>query len=155
MSCPHRTPCTRIRTQVYTYTFLLCSSSATITITRSILSLQRRLCLAIYFNRPPHCTDKRIPYNPYKKHWLPPPSQRWSSTLSSYIKSIHTHALNTLLDTKTHFTPTDKILLNALTCLKRNKRIVIKPADKNLDLVVLDSHTYRDMYLSHLIDTST
>ena len=61
------------------------------------------------------------------------PTQRWSSS-----------------------TLTDKVrLLNALISLKRNKLILIKSADKNLlGLVVLDSHTHRDMCLSHLIDTS-
>ena len=39
--------------------------------------------------------------------------------------------------------------------MKRNKRIVIKPADKNLGLVVLDAPMYRDMCLSHLVDTNT
>jgi hypothetical protein len=46
-------------------------------------------------------------------------------------------------------------LARTLIRLKRNKQIVIKPADKNLGLVVLGAHIYRDLCLSHLVDTNT
>ncbi len=119
----------------------------------SISHLSRRLELALYFKRPPHLVDS-IPYNPYKSKWSPK-RHYWSPILSKFITSVRTHALEQLNGTSILLTDTDKVLARTLIRLKRNKQIVIKPADKNLGLVVLDAPIYRDMCLSHLVDTNT
>lgn len=43
----------------------------------------------------------------------------------------------------------------ALKCLRADKSIVIKPADKNLGLTVIDSAAYKAECLRHLRDTDT
>lgn len=42
-----------------------------------------------------------------------------------------------------------------LTTLKHNKNIIIKPADKNLGLTVLDTSEYKNMCYKHLNDANT
>ena len=42
-----------------------------------------------------------------------------------------------------------------LTTLKHNKNIIIKPADKNPGLTVLDTSEYKNMCYKHLNDTNT
>ncbi len=49
----------------------------------------------------------------------------------------------------------DRFIGKILKKLYRNKQIVIKPADKNLGLTIMDVQLYNDMCLLHLSDTST
>ena len=47
-----------------------------------------------------------------------------------------------------------RVHLQALSELRRDKSLVVKPADKNLGLTVMDASTYRAECLKHLADTS-
>ena len=49
----------------------------------------------------------------------------------------------------------DQLLLTTLLRLSRNTDIIIKPADRNLGLVVLNTSAYKAMCLLHLDDATT
>jgi hypothetical protein len=62
------------------------------------------------------------------------------------------HTLDTI---PYHHSPIDRLMSTTLKSLGDNKSITIKPADKNLGLVVMNTSDYKLMCLKHLEDTST
>lgn len=85
--------------------------------------------------------------------WQPPPaSDSIEDLLASTTKRMHI-AASQLSISRTHQLPSSHTA--ALKRLRADRSIVIKPADKNLGLTVLDSCAYKTECLRHLHDTET
>jgi hypothetical protein len=120
----------------------------------SIAILKRRLSLAFYFGYSVY-TPSSIPKLDNKVLWNPPHSFSYDPILNCYINSIKQKAASYFNTSKSYFNDLDRTLLNTLTHLSKNNSITIKPADKNLGLVILDTTSYKQSCLTHLLDTST
>jgi hypothetical protein len=94
------------------------------------------------------------PGNDTKVPWSLPP-QPYDRILSTYKLSLYQTTVSTLTKHGSFFAPNDFILLNTLQSLSKNKLITVKPADKNLGLVVMNTSDYKLMCLKHLDDRST
>jgi hypothetical protein len=120
----------------------------------SISQLKRRLSIALYFGHTPQSTPPDgIPYVT-NSTWHPP-DQLWTPTLNHYIRHVTELSTQCLQTTHAPYSPSDRLLYNTLLTLRRNTSIVIKPADKNLGLVVMDTSQYEQICLAHLNDSST
>lgn len=129
---------------------VLISSLAT-----SISTFERNLRLALFFHdKSSTSRDQSIPPNHHKPLWFPPP-QPYDKHITQYIDDITRKATDNILKSIPCTTSIDSLLNRTLRTLKNNKNIVIKPADKNLGVVILDSSTYAAMCLKHLNDTCT
>ena len=120
----------------------------------SINKLHRTFRLAFYFADSPS-TKNLIPKNETKALFIPDDNNITDPILTDYIKTIKSTVTNTLLRSRSLFSNTDNIILNTLNNIKNNTKITIKPADKNLGLVIMDTSHYKQLCLSHLLDTST
>lgn len=119
----------------------------------SISQFHRRLSLALHFAYDPPITDT-IPYNPYKPQWSPP-NQPWTAPLTCFIAECTKRATEIVSRCRHYYSPSDRLLHSTLINIRNNHDIVIKPADKNLGLVVLNTSDYEAMCLSHLSDKDT
>lgn len=122
--------------------------------TNRIDTLHRRLSLAMFFGDSSSEYTSLIPINDTKVKWSPPP-QPYDKSLSSYQQFLNHTTLTTLTTHRSFFTTNDSILLDTLQSLSKNKHITIKPADKNLGLVVMNTSDYKLMCLKHLDDRDT
>ena len=120
----------------------------------SVTILKRRLSLAFHFGYSIY-TPNSIPKLDNKLLWNPPHSFSYDPILTCYINSIKQKAATYFNTSKSHFNDLDRTLLTTLTNLSKNTTITIKPADKNLGLVILDTTSYKQSCLAHLLDTST
>ena len=112
-----------------------------------------RLRLNLYFSNTTTLSTT-TPKNDTHNKWQPPRIPL-DKTLTTYISSIKTKS-DTLIDTATiPYNTTDHIMHNILNKLSKNKTITIKPADKNLGIVILDTTDYINMCLTHLQDINT
>lgn len=75
--------------------------------------------------------------------------------LTPHIWKCKEYASHSIDCSKPVYSSTDAILHTTLKSLSSNKLIVIKPADKNLGLVVLNTDDYYNMCMKHLNDTDT
>jgi hypothetical protein len=93
-------------------------------------------------------------YNPYKPQWSPP-NQPWTAPLNCFIAECTKRATEIASHCCHYYAPSDRLLHSTLINIRdirNNHDIVIKPADKNLGLVVLNTSNYEAMCLSHLSD---
>ncbi len=112
-----------------------------------------RLRLNLYFNNTT-LTPTTIPKNDSHNKWQPTRTPL-DNNLTTYINAIK-HKSNTLIDSSTiPYNTTDNMMHNILNKLSRNKTITIKPADKNLGIVIMDTTDYINMCLIHLQDINT
>jgi hypothetical protein len=122
--------------------------------TDRIDTLRRRLELALFFGNSPSLFPDTIPINDTKVPWSPQP-QPYDRVLSKYKLSLFETTHTTLTTHRSFFSTNDSILLKTLKSLSLDKDITIKPADKNLGLVVMNASDYKLMCLKHLDDRST
>ena len=120
----------------------------------SLNKLHRSFRLAFYFADSPS-SQSIIPKNETGPVFNPPANSSTDSILTDYITQLKSNVRSTLLNSRSLFSPTDNIILNTLTSLKKNTKITIKPSDKNLGLVILDTAHYKTLCLTHLNDITT
>ena len=124
-----------------------------ITYEEVINKLDRKLKISMYFTDSIY-TPPRIPINNHATPWKPPP-QPHDWIINKYIAEVR-NKLHSQLKTSTFiYTDSDYIMHNTLKSLKNNNAIVIKPADKNLGITVLDKIDYSNMCIKHLSDKKT
>jgi hypothetical protein len=124
-------------------------------LTRSIKSLRRRLNLAFFFENSPNF-DEFIPYNSHKIPWkIPDLDQTYRCLLDDFCNTISPLAHKLLNSRRSSFSPLDALIYSILDELLLNSSIIIKPADKNLGLCVMNTTDYCSMCLKHLNDVST
>ena len=95
-------------------------------------------------------------------HFLPrfpsqwtPPSSPYSDALKCYIEKVRQSGRSAIRRKPTKPSQIYLYIYTRLRRLKDNVNIVVKPADKNLGLVILNRSTYRSMCLEHLNDKTT
>ena len=124
------------------------------TVHSALDKLQRKLRLAFYFKDPSDPTPTSIPKNVTKEQWNPDKTSV-DTFIYKYIQDSKTAASHSLKSSRSYFNNLDQLLLTTLLRLSRNTDIIIKPADKNLGLVVLNTSAYKAMCLLHLDDATT
>ena len=123
-------------------------------IENSINKLSRSLKLAFFFADSPS-TLSDIPKNETKIQFNPSSNKSTDPIIDDYITQLKSNVYDTLKNSTSVFSPSDNIILNTLKCLKNNTNIIIKPSDKNLGLVILDTTHYKELCLIHLNDATT
>jgi hypothetical protein len=116
--------------------------------------LHRKLRLAFHFNDSSDPTPTSIPKNTTKAEWNPEKTVA-DVYIHKYIQDLKTTATQNLKSSRSYFNNLDQLMLTTLRRLARNTDIIIKPADKNLGLVILNTTAYKAMCLQHLEDTTT
>lgn len=116
----------------------------------AIDAFHRRLRLAFHFSEP-SLFNSSIPKNTTKVPWTPDPMpiDKFLTTYIWFAKEKASHSIDV---SKSVYSTSDSILHKTLESLSSNKNIVIKPADKNLGLVVLNTNDYYIMCMKHLND---
>ena len=122
-------------------------------INNSLDSLTRKIRLGMFFENDTFPISD-IPYNDTASKWICPPKP-YDNIINNYIDNTKHKINNTLQHNEANYTTNDKIMSTVLTTLKHNKKITIKPADKNLGLTILDTSEYKNMCYKHLNDTNT
>ena len=118
-------------------------------LTNSLANLQRRLSLQFHFDGATvHSEIPKIENNLIL--WNPPPNKTIDFPLHKYIITAKTTALDTLKYCKQVYNKKDALIHKTLRTLGTDTNIVIKPADKNLGLVIQDRADYIHMCLTHL-----
>ena len=115
----------------------------------SIDDMHRKLRLTFHFVVPSRLTYKSTPKNTTKERWQP------DKIITRYITSCKEMSSQLLHNSRSFFNEDDNTLLTTLKRLKSDKTIIIKPAEKNLGLVILSTDAYSAMCLTHLNDTTT
>ena len=121
---------------------------------KSLHTFQRNISLAMYFKDPTPYTNPQIPRVEHNLNpWSPPSSEcPWMNTLNECFTNISSQALTALHSSTVRFSNVDSLIHTTLRTLSKDKNIIIKPADKNLGLVILDKSAYYDMCMTHLND---
>ena len=119
----------------------------------SLTTLHRKIKLNMYFLNEKY-EKPTIPHNATLHKWTPS-TQRYDAIISRYINSCKTNLQITFQNTLLPYDTNEKILLSTLTNLRNNHSIVIKPADKNLGVTILNTIDYDFMCLKHLNDIHT
>jgi len=130
-------------------------------IDRSIDGLKRRLDLAFWFGDDMEI-DPFIPRDTHKRKWHPPHPNLWppdKRDVAYLIKQVTDEARR---DAKRilrlfpqSYTQRDKRLAEILEALAADDSIIIKPADKNLGIVIMNRADYVKMVMTHLDDVGT
>ena len=123
------------------------------TIYEQIDKFKDRLRLNLFFNNTTY-TPNSIPKNNTKIKWKPQ-SIPLDDKITSYITSIKQKTSTLIDNTRIIYDNTDLRMHNILNKLSKNTHITIKPADKNLGIVIMDTNDYINMCLIHLKDIST
>ena len=119
----------------------------------TIDNFHRKLRLAYHHSEPSiYCTT--IPRVEDGPSWNPPPHPT-DKLLSTFITNLKKSASSHLHTSKSFYTPLDDLLNTTLLHLQKQSHITIKPSDKNLGLVILNTTDYKSMCLKHLNDTDT
>jgi Reverse transcriptase (RNA-dependent DNA polymerase) len=124
-----------------------------------LTNLTRLLHLQCYY------FDNNINYNlsTPQSSLLPHPPSTWTPQLprfhqqmiSTFINNLKLKVLSHFRTARTMFTSTDQTLLSIIKEIASIPDIVIKPADKNLGLVIMDANDYTSMCLEHLDNNVT
>lgn len=123
------------------------------TIMSSIDIFHRRLRLA--FHHPePSLYSTTIPRIENAAEWNPP-THPTDNLLSQFITKLKATSSHYIHNSKSFYSPLDNLLHTTLLHLKKQSQITIKPADKNLGLVILNTCDYKLMCLKHLQDEDT
>ena len=96
--------------------------------------------------------DRTIPSPP--STWTPPRG-KYTQHLEEYTSTITKNAIDTIHNTRPFYDLEARIFRNTLSKLRNLPDIIIKPADKNVGLAILDETDYVNMCMKHLNDTST
>ena len=122
-------------------------------LTTAFNNLHRRISLNLYFDGASCCSDiPKIDSN--INLWKPPPNQTIDPALYRYIITAQTKSLDILKHCKQVYNKKDALIHKTLQALGKDTTIVIKPADKNLGLVILDRADYINMCYVHLNNPS-
>jgi hypothetical protein len=78
-----------------------------------------------------------------------------ADALKNYIKNAKKYSSELFQSHSMIRSRVDKRIFEILSSLGSNHTIVIKPADKNLGLTIMDKLFYKNMVMEHLSDTST
>jgi hypothetical protein len=84
-----------------------------------------------------------------------PPRQKWSTVLDSFTNDLKTKTCNIISKSKAYYNNDSFIIRTVLKQLRHNENIIIKPADKNLGLCVLNPKDYINICMTHLNDLTT
>jgi hypothetical protein len=130
-------------------------------INRALDGLKRRLDLAFWFEEELE-TDPFIPPITGKREWSPPEPGGWPQQKQAIAFQIQQvteeakrdarHALRLCSQSYSRF---DKRIQEILVALTADDGIIIKPADKNLGIVIMNRADYVRMVMLHLDDVST
>ncbi|RYG70362.1 hypothetical protein EON64_00375, partial [archaeon] len=141
----------------YAFTPAISLSKAKAILHNSLSSLRRKILLSLYFRENPSSSlsEPNLPRTPSTSNWEPDchyPND-WFTPLANYYK----HCLQALeaLPLQTQHRPFDKVVCEIASTLGRRPDISIKPADKNLGVVVLPKTKYVELCNLHLSDTAT
>ena len=119
----------------------------------SIRKLERKLKIGMYFKsndyKPPS-----IPQNDNAIEWNPP-SQPHDFLIHKYIQDVLTNLHKAFNNNHFIYTKHDELMHITLNNLKNNNSIIIKPADNNLGLTIINVSDYTFMCNKHLLDTNT
>ena len=119
----------------------------------SLANLHRKIKLSMFFLNDIY--DKpTIPRNETINKWVPD-TQRYDSIITRYINNCRLNLQNVFETTILPIDNNMRLLLTTLNDLRKNHSIVIKPADKNLGITILNKTDYDIMCLKHLSDTNT
>lgn len=113
----------------------------------------RRLRLA-YYHSEPSLYSSTVPRVENAPAWNPPPHPT-DKLLSEFITNLKETASSHIHKSKSFYNPLDHLLNTTLLHLQKQSHITIKPADKNLGLVILNTSDYKLMCLKHLTDIDT
>ena len=123
-------------------------------LTDSLTTYCRRIRLATFFGHSPHIPSS-IPRIENKPQWHPPLMKDFDEVLKLYIFDCRSKQIKYICTSTSFFHDLDQLLLNNLNRLHKNTHIIIKPADKNLGLVIMNTLHYKHSCLQHLNDTNT
>ena len=123
-------------------------------ITKAAKKLNRDIKLAIHFEDSEREQNKNIPKIDLPSKWDPPTSNK-DKYIDAFTNNIITN-INKQYECNTQkYSAIDVRIRDIILNLRRNNNITIKPADKNLGLVVLDTEDYISMNMVHLKDAHT
>jgi hypothetical protein len=122
----------------------------------SLDKLHGRIARAMYFGECNNFSElsSEIPLDTTRKAFIPDAFQA-SASLNSHINSCKQFADKLFLSRSISRNRIDNRIFDILSKLSSTKSIVIKPADKNLGLTIMDRLFYKNMVLTHLSDTTT
>lgn len=123
----------------------------------SLTALHRRITLNLYFARyegedDPSPYSRLLPRPP--STWLPDKRSKWTDPLEQYIAQARLQGHQAIEASKPRWSADAAFILSTIKTIRDDTRIIIKPADKNLGLVVLTRAQYEDVCNAHLQDTS-
>lgn len=119
--------------------------------------MHSRLARAMYFG---DCISNNsvplseIPSDTTRKLFIPDNFPA-ADALKNYIKNAKKYSSELFQSHSMIRSRVDKRIFEILSSLGSNRTIVIKPADKNLGLTIMDKLFYKNMVMAHLSDTST
>ena len=119
----------------------------------AIDNFHRRLRLS-FFHPEPTLFSSTIPKVENAPVWNPPPHPT-DKLLSEFITKLKDTASSHINTSKSLYTPVDNLLNTTLLKLQKKTHLTIKPSDKNLGLVILNTPDYKLMCLKHLNDITT
>ena len=122
--------------------------------TNAISTYGRRIRLASFFGHSPYIPSS-IPIIENKDNWHPPTMNNFDKPFRDYLDECRNRQVNYFMNSKSFFHESDQLLLNTLNRLFINTHITIKPADKNLGLVIMNTTDYKISCLQHLNDIAT
>ena len=123
---------------------------------RSIDRFHRQLNTQLYFATNPDFTrDHDFQYLPKIPTQWTPPDATYSVTLKQYIASVRHSGIKAIRLRPSKPSQVYMHIRATLLLLKQRPDIIIKPADKNLGIVILNKNDYKSMCLEHLNDTTT
>lgn len=120
----------------------------------SLTTFRRRIRLSAFFGYSPYIPSS-IPVIENKELWHPPPLTNFDIPLTNYIELCRCRQIKYFESSTSFFHDLDQLLLTTLNRLYKNTNITIKPADKNLGLVIMNTLEYKQSCLQHLNDTNT
>ena len=130
------------------------------TLFSSVDELERTLLIAHFFDEKreldpciPPIVDK-AKWSPAKEDW-PPEKQYQRILIEKACNDIRDSLRRSLTGISFAVKPEDQLLLDILQELALDTSIVIKSADKNLGICIMDRATYTMMCMAHLNDTTT
>lgn len=121
----------------------------------SLSQLKRRMMWKMYFSTPSASASARVNYLPklIGNTSLPSSDEDWMKMIEDYIdtctRRLKFKQFNYSIDS------VDRLILTVLKQLKHRSDMIIKPADKNLGIVVMSTNDYLKMCYHHLNDRDT
>ena len=119
----------------------------------SLDAYHRKLQLDFYFTHEEDTRhDNTIPHPP--SQWLPPRAP-WTNTIATYINTVRATAHQLIRQARQFYNTDAATIMRVLQSLRQNPDLIIKPADKNLGLVLMSPSGYELMCMEHLDDVTT